>query len=84
MGAVFSCVCSGANEKDINQYLNSFENKESKSERVGNGLEELVDIENNRKIVVIENKDFEEFIKSTKNYIVPSKNLIKLTEVTDN
>ena len=82
MGGEYSCVCSGGSEKDFNQYLITIENKISKKEKEDNSVEELFDIERNRKFVIIDINNLEGYINTLKNYIVPSNNLIKIAEVT--
>jgi hypothetical protein len=80
MGVVTNCVCSGEN-------LNDQENKdcitiESKFNENHNDLEEFFDIQNKRKIVLVDLIFLEKYVKNQKNFIIPSKNLIKTTEVS--
>jgi hypothetical protein len=81
MGGEISCVCSGAqNEKDLNQCI-SVENRQTKRFKENSNMEDFFDVKNNRKITLIDTANFEMYIKSAKNYVVPSKKSLKTTEV---
>lgn len=81
MGVVISCVCSGENTKDQeNKDCITIESKNIQKSKV---LEEFIDIQNKRKLVILDVLFVENFFKNIKNFIIPSKFLIKTTEVRD-